>query len=374
MTKKYYQFVSSNQESSLYIYDDITNEGTSELIKELEEMKDTKVVYVYINSFGGDVGGGLALYNALKRHPAKIITVNDGLMASAATIPFCAGDERVVSRVSAGLIHQAWTCAEGNAKDFSKYAEDLKVLTQGSVEVYKSVMNITEEEILSLMEEERWLSPDEMLALGMATEIKELERKGVQQSMKLKVLELLMASQKEEKTEKNIDLDDDEVKVIEKLLGKKKRIKCSSENEESDLGDEEAKVLRNLAKKVKSAVEDNEKEIDLNEEDAKTLKELAKKVRNAVDDEEETDLDDKEVEVLGKLVKKEGNPEGFDNPDVEDPDDDDIDLSEEELEILKKLLKKAKKKDDWVTPPDEGDGNKGKPSQLWNGFFEALVK
>ena len=203
-------------------------------------------------------------------------------MASAATLPFCAGEERVVSRASAGLIHHAWTFAQGNAKDFLRQAEELKTLTQGSIEIYKTVIDKTEEEISALMEEERWLSPDEMLALGIATKIEELDEKGVKQNMKLKALDILMSYRQEgnpndgEEGEKSgegvgtpndepgtdgnpdnngepdgegnsdegndeIELDDDEVEVLEKVLDKIKKKRGQQADKSGDEGNPDGK-------------------------------------------------------------------------------------------------------------------------------------
>ena len=210
MKKKYYALETEGKRGALYLYDDITSEGTKSLVAELTKM-DVDVLHVFINSLGGDVSGGLAIYNALVRHKARVITHNDGLMASAATIPFCAGDVRVVSRASSSLIHHAWTVGAGNAKDFIKQAEDLKVITQASIEVYASIMNKSKEEIEALMDEERWLTPDEMVEMGLATKIKEVGEKGVQQSVKQRVLDVIFASQgngSEGNTTANLNEDD----------------------------------------------------------------------------------------------------------------------------------------------------------------------
>ena len=80
---------------------------SSELLEDLEELKTKDNITIHLNSVGGDLYAGLAIYNRLKALPAKITTINDGLAASAASIIFQAGDTRKVHAGSNIMVHQA---------------------------------------------------------------------------------------------------------------------------------------------------------------------------------------------------------------------------------------------------------------------------
>ena len=115
MNKKYFQLTQNNNEVDIQIYGDITSWEWLEsdvssytLSKQIEELECDQI-NVYINSYGGEVAEGLAIYNQLKRHKAKVKTVCDGFACSAASVVFMAGDERIMSTASLLMIHNAWT-------------------------------------------------------------------------------------------------------------------------------------------------------------------------------------------------------------------------------------------------------------------------
>jgi ATP-dependent Clp protease protease subunit len=140
--KKYYQLLTENNEANIYIYGDITSWEWLEsdvssytLSKEIEGL-DINTINVYINSYGGEVSEGLAIYNALKRHKATVKTYCDGFACSAASVVFMAGDERIMSNASLLFIHNAWNYAAGNANQLRKAADDLDTITQASINTY----------------------------------------------------------------------------------------------------------------------------------------------------------------------------------------------------------------------------------------------
>ena len=95
---------------------------------------------------------GLAIYNALKRHKAKVTTYVDGFACSIASVIFAAGDERIMSDTSLLMIHNAWTWASGNANELRKQAEDLEKITQASINAYMQIVNIEEDELKEMMD------------------------------------------------------------------------------------------------------------------------------------------------------------------------------------------------------------------------------
>jgi len=176
---KYYALESNGKEVDIYIFGDITswewfeNDVSSyTLSKELQELdKDIEFINVHINSYGGEVAEGLAIYNMLRNHKAKVRTYCDGFACSIASVIFMAGDERIMNAASLLMVHNAWMRTAGNAAQLRKDADDLDKITQASIEAYKSRVNISEDEIKELLDNETWILPSEALEMGFATSI-----------------------------------------------------------------------------------------------------------------------------------------------------------------------------------------------------------
>jgi len=175
---KFFQLVNDGTSADLYIFGDICawpwesqgeQSGVS-VVRQLKEL-DADEIRVHINSYGGDVAEGLAIYNVLREHKAKITTICDGFACSAASVVFMAGDKRVMQPASLLMIHNAWTVATGNAAELRKTADDIETITQASVEAYKTVATISEDEIKALMDAETWILPKDAVAYGLATDI-----------------------------------------------------------------------------------------------------------------------------------------------------------------------------------------------------------
>lgn len=180
MKERFYQLTNVSEDSAtLYIYGDITSIKWFEndvcvydLAKEIGDLNG-KALTVRINSYGGEVSEGLAIYNLLKSYAGEVTTICDGFACSAASVVFMAGAKRIMPRSSLLMIHNAWTRASGDADDLRKAADDLEKITQPSVEIYTSVSNLDADEIKSMMDAETWIDADEALDYGFATEISE---------------------------------------------------------------------------------------------------------------------------------------------------------------------------------------------------------
>ena len=197
MNKKYFQLTQNNNEVDIQIYGDITSWDWFErdissytLSKQIEDL-ECDVINVYINSYGGEVAEGLAIYNQLKRHKAKVKTVCDGFACSAASVVFMAGDERIMSTASLLMIHNAWTWASGNSKELRKQADDLDKITQASINAYMQEINITEEELKQMLDDETWITPQEAI-------VNEKEAEEVSQSVKKSLMKLILNAKKED--------------------------------------------------------------------------------------------------------------------------------------------------------------------------------
>lgn len=175
---KYYQLTQNDTSADLYIFGEICAWAWQEMgeqsgvtiVNQLKEL-DVDTINVHINSYGGDVAEGLAIYNVLREHKAQIVTICDGFACSAASVVFMAGDRRVMQPASLLMIHNAWTVAMGNAAQLRKTADDIETITQASVEAYKKVATISEEEIKALMDAEKWILPKDAVDYGFATDI-----------------------------------------------------------------------------------------------------------------------------------------------------------------------------------------------------------
>ena len=177
MVKKYYAMETEENSAEIMIYGDITSwpwlesdVSSYNLSKQIKDL-DVDTIHVHISSYGGEVAEGLAIYNALRQHKAKIKTYCDGFACSIASVIFMAGDEREMSNSSLLMIHNPWTYTEGNAQELRKKADDLDKMSQATVNAYMEYVNITEEEVRALLDAEIWLLPEEALDKGFATSV-----------------------------------------------------------------------------------------------------------------------------------------------------------------------------------------------------------
>jgi len=175
--KRYYSLAVQDNEADIYIYGDIVSwpwlESDVSSYNLAQEIKGLEVdtINVYINSYGGEVAEGLAIYNALRRHKAKVRTVCDGFACSAASVVFMAGDERVMSNASLLMIHNAWMLAMGDQNDLRKNAGDLEIINAATIQAYLNHVNISEDKLKEMMDAETWISAADALEMGFATQV-----------------------------------------------------------------------------------------------------------------------------------------------------------------------------------------------------------
>lgn len=197
---KYYQLMNQGETADLYIYGDITSWPWAEsdvdaysLVNELSALEGVNNINVYINSYGGEVAEGLAIYNALKRHTAKVTTICDGFACSIASVIFMAGDERVMNGSSLLMIHNPWTYTAGNAEELRKEADDLDKIAEASYSAYLDSVNIDRDQLKELLDAETWLTPAEALEMGFATIIKsDAKTNHASQSARKAIIERLL--------------------------------------------------------------------------------------------------------------------------------------------------------------------------------------
>jgi ATP-dependent protease ClpP protease subunit len=155
--------------ATVSIYDEIGYWGTtaSQFCDELAAL-DVTQIDVRINSPGGDVFDGCAIYNALLNHPADVTTHNDGLAASIASLIFQAGDVRVVARASQMMIHKPSALCIGCDDDMVACAALLGSVGTMIASVYADAAGGGAPMWLAAMGNETWYSAEEAVTAGLA--------------------------------------------------------------------------------------------------------------------------------------------------------------------------------------------------------------
>lgn len=175
--KRYYAIQQLDRVADIYIFGDIVPfeffDGDVSAAGIVDEIKDLVVdeIRVHIDSYGGAVSEGWAIYNALRQHPARVVTYGDGFVASAALYPFLAGEERVASNLSAYFFHRVSIRAEGYSDELRAAADEADMMTDIGISAFVERTNMDEAEVRRLMDGETWLTPTEALERGLATSI-----------------------------------------------------------------------------------------------------------------------------------------------------------------------------------------------------------
>jgi ATP-dependent protease ClpP protease subunit len=146
------------------------------LQSELDKIRsiDAKRVKVEIDSFGGSVNHGFAIYNALKSLKADVRTVYTGWSASIATIIGMAGNDRIAYENTYLLIHEVRGAVMGTANSLENYAEWMRDMNEKAVDIY-SKGGGNKEQIIELMQvdngEGKWIEANQALGLGIITKV-----------------------------------------------------------------------------------------------------------------------------------------------------------------------------------------------------------
>ncbi len=133
--------------------------------------QDATEITVRINSLGGSVGDGLAMYHYLKDHPASVTTVVDGYAASMGSIVALAGDIRQVHKASMTMIHMPWGQAVGNADEMRETAAVLDIHADALIGIYVDATGMDEAEIRSMLSGETWMRGEAAVDYGFASEL-----------------------------------------------------------------------------------------------------------------------------------------------------------------------------------------------------------
>lgn len=156
----------------LLIYDEIGWFGVSaeDLVRELDTLT-ASTIDLRLNTPGGSVFDGVAIFNALKNHPARVVATIDGLAASAGSFIAQAGDEIVMAEASTMMIHNALTFSVGTADDLRKDADLLDKMSDTIAGIYADRSGRSRDDFLALMKAETWFNADEAVAAGLADRV-----------------------------------------------------------------------------------------------------------------------------------------------------------------------------------------------------------
>lgn len=127
-------------------------------------------VTVRVNSPGGDVFAGVAIYNMLNEHEGKVTLKVDGIAASIASLIAMAGDKIIMLPGSMMMVHNPWTFAMGNADDLEQVVESLKKTAESMVPIYVARTGQSEEKVNELLKAETWMTASDAVDFGFADE------------------------------------------------------------------------------------------------------------------------------------------------------------------------------------------------------------
>lgn len=164
----------SDDSADLYLYDVIGDSwiqtDSASVVREIVAIKSAKI-NVHINSPGGSVFDGVAIYNALRNHSAEVTTHVDGLAASIASIIALAGDNIVIAENAMMMIHNPWSYAAGESKDFRKMADALDQIREALITTYTSKTGKSREVVGAAMDAETWFTASEARDYGLVDSV-----------------------------------------------------------------------------------------------------------------------------------------------------------------------------------------------------------
>lgn len=164
-------------EATVYLYDEISWFGISaeQFIKDLNAIT-AKTINIRINSPGGSVFDGTAVFNAIKQHKSKTVTHIDGLAASISSVIALASDEVRMAENAFLMIHDPWSIVIGNADTMREEADLLDKVGGTIAKTYMDKTGKDKAEIKDLMAAETWMTAEEALEMGFIDVIEVIEK------------------------------------------------------------------------------------------------------------------------------------------------------------------------------------------------------
>jgi len=178
ITGKGYEMLAAADTAEILIYEPVgfdpwTGTGVSAkaFAEDLNKLKGVKNITVRINSPGGQVFDGVAIYNSLVKHPATINVEVDGMALSIASVIAMAGDTISIAENALMMIHDPWTVVMGSAVDLRTEADMMDKAKAGIVATYQTRSALSESDIAAAMTAETWYTAQEAVDAGFATAV-----------------------------------------------------------------------------------------------------------------------------------------------------------------------------------------------------------
>lgn len=158
--------------AEVYIYDEIGYFGITadDFVKEIQNLTQSKIE-LHLNTPGGEVFDGIAIYNALKNHDAEVTVYIDALAASAGSFIAMSGDTVVIEKTGQMMIHDAMSLAIGNATDIRELADRLDTMSNTIAGIYADKAGGSVEDWRTKMSSETWFNAQEAVDAGLADRI-----------------------------------------------------------------------------------------------------------------------------------------------------------------------------------------------------------
>lgn len=172
--KKWYQIENKDGDTpKIYIYEQIGEDfwgdgvGAKQFVKDLDKL-DAKAIDLHINSPGGNVFDGFAIYNALIAHKATINVKIDGIAASISSVVAMSGNEIEMPENAMLMMHDPSGLVVGTAEDMTKMATALDKIKLGLVSAYRNKSGLDDNKIIQMLTDETWLTAAEAVENGLA--------------------------------------------------------------------------------------------------------------------------------------------------------------------------------------------------------------
>lgn len=174
--RSWFKMAVKDETAEIEIFDEIDSFwgiGPKEFKASLDSAKGAKTIKLLVNSPGGSVFDGMAIYNMLSQHRDKLDIEVVGLAASIASIIALSGRSLTMAEGSYFMIHNPLTVMVGNAEELRKTAELLDKMKEDFLNIYETHSDMKRDEIAKAMDDETWFTAGEAVDAGFATSVQD---------------------------------------------------------------------------------------------------------------------------------------------------------------------------------------------------------
>lgn len=274
---------SGRKKAELRLYGELVGVSADDFARRLERLGDIDELMIRINSPGGDLFSGVAIYNLLRRYPAKKIVYIDGIAASAASIVAMAGDVVIMPPSSIFMIHNPQVDGlGGDADNLRRAADSLDEVKKSMVAAYVERTGLAESAIEKMVSAETWLTATRAVELGFADEI-------------------------DKKIAVEITANGGSIMLNGVRIDSERFTRMLAELDEDDKAEVEELIEQLVEKTAGDVVEEGEP-VELAENDVEVLEELIeelveKKVEEVLEEEDEL-IEEEEVSIVARERKR----------------------------------------------------------------------